>query len=80
MFNKMHVLLVILMMAAVSCAAPTSPSLDRQRDQINLSTLLDDMLDRSLIAEFPAVEFLCKQASSYDRASLTPGNPEWFAN
>ena len=48
--------------------------------QIDLGSLLADMLDRSKIAEFPEPEFLCKQVSSYNRRAKTPGNSDWFAN
>lgn len=46
---------------------------------IHLGSLLDDMLDRGKVAEFPQPEFVCKQASSYNRRSKTPGNADWFA-
>ena len=61
---------------------------------VSFESLLRDMVDRSKIAEFPDVEFSCKQASSYDRKSVT-NNPDdgkfhpqsgrdwgkgWFAN
>ena len=48
--------------------------------QIDLGVLLENMLDRSKIAEFPEIDFVCKQASSYDRLSVKPGNADWFAN
>ena len=48
--------------------------------QIDLGTLLENMLDRTKIAEFPEPEFLCKQTSSYNRRSKTPGTSDWFAN
>jgi len=46
---------------------------------IGFGDLLQGMLDRSRIAEFPEPAFVCRQASSYNRASTTPGQPEWFA-
>ena len=46
---------------------------------IDLGSLLEDMLDRTGIVEFPQPEFTCRQASSYNRRSKTPGNPDWFA-
>jgi len=49
------------------------------RGATDLKRLLEDMLDRSRIAEFPQPEFVCKQASSYNRRSITPGNPDWLA-
>lgn len=48
-------------------------------DTIDLERLLGEMADRSRIAEFPQPEFVCKQASSYNRKSETPANPDWFA-
>jgi hypothetical protein len=48
------------------------------REAIDFKRLLEEMLDRSEIAEFPRPEFVCKQASSYNRLSKTPGNPDWF--
>jgi hypothetical protein len=51
-------------------------------DRIDLASLLNDMLDRSKIAEFPDPPFLCKQTSSYNRLSTgtKPGDENWFAN
>lgn len=44
---------------------------------ISLSSLLDEMTNRSSNTLYP--NYVCKQASSYDRASETP-NDNWFAN
>lgn len=46
--------------------------------QVNLDSLLEELLDRSRIAEFPEPEFLCKQFSSYDRRAKEPGNADWY--
>ncbi|MBI9019536.1 MAG: DUF2961 domain-containing protein [Phycisphaerae bacterium] len=51
-----------------------------QAQQINLSSLLDEMIDRTSIAKFPSPEFICMQASSYDRKAKEVGNADWFAN
>jgi hypothetical protein len=48
-------------------------------EPIEFGRLLKQMLDRSRIAEFPEPEFVCRQASSYNRRSRTPGNADWFA-
>ena len=48
--------------------------------QIDFGTLLEDMIDRKKIAEFPSPEFLCKQCSSYNRETVAVGKPGWFAN
>jgi hypothetical protein len=47
---------------------------------VSLSSLLDEMLDRNAITKFPNPAYLCLQASSYDRASVSPDQPGWFAN
>lgn len=38
------------------------------------------MSDLTAITRFPSPAFLTKQASSYDRASVAPDKPGWFAN
>lgn len=48
--------------------------------EINLGTLLEEMVDRSRIAEFPDPEFQLKQCSSYNRETVAKGEPGWFAN
>lgn len=47
---------------------------------VSLSSLLDEMIDRDVLARFPAPAYTCSQASSYDRGSVAPGEPGWFAN
>lgn len=47
-------------------------------DRIDLGSLLEQMIDRRQIAEFPEPAFVCKQASSYNRHSVTPDRPDWF--
>jgi len=48
--------------------------------QIDFGTLLEEMTDRSRVAEFPNPEFRLKQCSSYNREAVAPGKPGWFAN
>ena len=50
------------------------------RADVTLRTLLRDMTDRAVIAEFPNPYYTCKQASSYDRGSVAPDQPGWYAN
>ncbi|MCX7049589.1 MAG: DUF2961 domain-containing protein [Candidatus Sumerlaeota bacterium] len=48
---------------------------------ISMGSLLNEMTDRDAIARWPEPSFILKQASSYDRASVTPDDPKgWFAN
>ena len=50
--------------------------------QTTFDSLLDDMLNRDLVAQHPSgvTDFKLEQASSYDRRSVAPGKPGWFAN
>jgi hypothetical protein len=49
--------------------------------KITLDSLLRQMTDLSLLAEYPDPPFVAKQFSSYDRASQTPREAAgWFAN
>ena len=65
-----RILTVTMLLASVSVGAGAT---------IDFRGLLDEMVDRSRIAEFPQPAFVCKQASSYNRKAETPGNPNWFA-
>ena len=48
---------------------------------ITLQTLLDEMVDREAAARFPDPAYTCRQASSYDRASVAADEPgSWMAN
>jgi len=47
---------------------------------VSLESLLKEMTNRAAIAEFPDPFYTCKQASSYDRASVAADKPGWFAN
>ncbi len=48
--------------------------------QVTFETLLDEMVDRDELARTPVHAYTLRQASSYDRASKTPGGPGWYAN
>ena len=49
-------------------------------DKVDLATLLPQMTDLSLLADYPDPPFVTKQFSSYDRGSEAPGKESWFAN
>ena len=49
-------------------------------DPVTVSTLLEEMVDRDRLPRLPAIPFTTSQASSYDRASVAPDRPGWFAN
>jgi len=65
---------------AVICGSLFSFPQVSPAQQIDFGTLLEDMIDRKKIAEFPSPEFLCKQCSSYNRETVAVGKPGWFAN
>ncbi len=50
------------------------------KPEITTGTLLSEMINRDQLAEFPNPEYTTKQFSSYDRKSLGPDQPGWFAN
>ncbi|MCX6929108.1 MAG: DUF2961 domain-containing protein [Verrucomicrobia bacterium] len=50
------------------------------RADVTLESLLGEITDYGAIARWPQPEFNCKQASSYDRATVAPDKPGWFAN
>jgi hypothetical protein len=54
-------------------AIPTS-------SQISMSSLLQEMVNRESITYFPESGYQCLQASSYNRESVSPDKPGWFAD
>src|ERR1700685_1495274 len=48
--------------------------------KVNLETLLPQMTNLALLAEYPDPPYITRQFSSYDRASEGPGKESWFAN
>jgi hypothetical protein len=51
-----------------------------QETQVGIETLLKEMVDRDKITQFPQSNYLSKQASSYNRESVSPDLPGWFAD
>lgn len=54
--------------------------LNIQAQEINTGTLLNELVDRDIIANFPEPYYISKQFSSYDRDSKSPIKDGWFAN
>ncbi|MBX3119201.1 MAG: DUF2961 domain-containing protein [Fimbriimonadaceae bacterium] len=48
--------------------------------RVTTASLLREMSDLSRLSTTPNPAYTCAQASSYDRASVREGTPEWFAN
>jgi hypothetical protein len=51
-----------------------------QAQVITLESLLSEMTDPGLMARFPVKEYQALQASSYNRESVSPDKPGWFAD
>jgi hypothetical protein len=47
---------------------------------VTLKSLLTEMTDPDVVTKFPLPAYTLKQASSYDRRSVSPDLPGWFAN
>ena len=50
------------------------------QNEVSVKTLLEEMVDRDKLAQFPTPNYLCRQFSSYDRGSVAPGDVSWFSN
>lgn len=48
--------------------------------EVSFDSLLREMTDTTAVARYPQPAFLGRQASSYDRDSISPDEPGWFAN
>ncbi len=50
-------------------------------EKVTIESLLEEMTSRETLARFPSPAYDCKQASSYDRNSVTPDDHNaWMAN
>jgi predicted TIM-barrel fold metal-dependent hydrolase len=48
--------------------------------QVSLDSLLQEMTSREHLTLYPANDYQLRQYSSYNRASVSPGEPGWFEN
>ena len=49
-------------------------------EPIGLKSLVEEMVERDHLARFPSPAYVCRQFSSYDRDTVAPDQPGWFAN
>lgn len=62
-------------------AALTSLCSIHAQEQISMQSLLREMVDRKQLVEYPeSIPYKAMQASSYNRASVSPDQPGWFAD
>ena len=47
---------------------------------VSLQSLLEEMVNYDSVARWPDPAYTCRQASSYDRGTVAPDKPGWFAN
>ncbi|MEP3836192.1 MAG: glycoside hydrolase family 172 protein [Algibacter sp.] len=70
------ILTVLCLCLFISCSQN-----EKKETSINISSLLNEMVDRDAISRFPENNFRLKQESSYNRASKTPNDTVgWFIN
>ncbi|MDR1920044.1 MAG: DUF2961 domain-containing protein [Tannerellaceae bacterium] len=62
-------------LSAFTCCNGNAPE-----ERITMECLLDEMVSVEELSRFPDPYYLCLQESSYDRASVSPDLPAWFAN
>jgi len=73
--TRKHIALWIVL--AALCAGPMTAA---ARADVTLESLLDEMVDRDVIARLASPAYTCKQASSYDRHTTDPALATWYAN
>ena len=78
---KNHSILKLAICTVVCLLANTIAAQAQSQKQVTFESLLSDMVDYSLLAEYPDPPYTCKLFSSYDRASTTKWDEDtWFAN
>ena len=51
-----------------------------ENNVVTFEDLVKQTIARETLCEYPVPAYTCKQASSYDRGSVAPDKPNWFAN
>jgi hypothetical protein len=52
----------------------------KKESPVSLSSLLSEMTDRQNLTLYPSPYYTLKQSGSYDRKTISPDQPGWFAN
>lgn len=91
-YSRYFILPMLLLAGLLSCSCTNEfewevppkwepePEPDPESFDVTLEKLIGEMLSFEEAAKFPARAYTCRQESSRDRRSVTPGTPEWFAN
>lgn len=69
--------LVLIMSINIKCHYKT---IKKETITVSIESLLNEMIDRDQLARFPSSNYRCLQASSYNRESVSPDLPGWFAD
>ncbi len=77
-----YAFLLLLLLAMFNTACRKEESQKKElKGQITLNTFLEEMIDRENLIMHPNGSWTQHQASSYERLSVSPENPEgWYAN
>jgi len=71
-------------LSVVACLVPLSlggfTAAFANQPVVSLQSLLEEMANYDSVARWPAPAYTCRQASSYDRGTVAPDKPGWFAN
>ena len=67
-----------MVLSTIGCGTHGSPS--DAASQVTMASLLDEMISYDAVTGYPAVNYRAAQVSSYDRRTVAPHEPGWFAN
>jgi len=71
---------LILPFILISTIIATIGGCINSNHETSLTSMVNDMVNRDMAAEFPNPEFTLKQYSSYDQNTVAPDKDGWFAN
>lgn len=77
-FTMKKSLILIVGLSVVSCVSQNEGA--GATADVSLETMLDEMVSYDTPTSFPAIGFRAAQVSSYDRRTVSPDLPGWFAN
>lgn len=76
---KKQLIALSICASLLACACSSSCPAGQDYD-VTLSSLLDEMVDRDALTSYPSIPFKAAQVSSYDRRTVSPDEPGWWAN
>lgn len=80
MENVKILLLIIIGVVSMSHGAINGVNAQNRHKVISLESLLEEMVSFDEVTDYPSPAYLSQQVSSYDRQSVAPHLPGWFAN